>query len=396
MNIKHNFFGIFGVLIVSASIVASLLFGVNSAYAWCDRNNVEIEDVCGADNYDSMPDKRGVSYDEYKGMAQSCMDGNQAGPNFPKSRGACLDAASSCIQKSIDLNKCNGDNMATMATKTQCNAGKLSSGGGVLHCDRMQEMQEQAFNEAAAAAAEDAEQHCSISNGATARQTIEQKEACKKAVADACNSQSVPNYSDGRAYNEYGFSQYQDCLNKALKTTAKNEAECDARGGTWQQGTLPAGVQGPASYECVDKSPTNSTKCSDGSTPDPKTGKCANGTNPTGTSPGEANKTGNEGECGDARLVFFPASSIPGCSEDAGIGPIGGVLKFVMTILSVGVGIVAVGGVVYGSLLYAGARDDGGQTEQAMTIIRNVVIGVLLYIFMITILNWLVPGGVIG
>lgn len=69
-------------------------------------------------------------------------------------------------------------------------------------------------------------------------------------------------------------------------------------------------------------------------------------------------------------------------------------LKQIILIVSIGVGIVAVGGIVYGSLLYASARDNQAQTQKAITIISSVVIGLLLYVFMTAILNWLILGGV--
>lgn len=95
------------------------------------------------------------------------------------------------------------------------------------------------------------------------------------------------------------------------------------------------------------------------------------------------------GQCGKAKTVLIPCTG-------AGLEGIGSVLKLVLNILSVGIGIVAVGGIVYGAILYTSARDNSGQTQQAIGIIRNVVIGLLLYIFMVSILNWLVPGGVVG
>jgi hypothetical protein len=64
--------------------------------------------------------------------------------------------------------------------------------------------------------------------------------------------------------------------------------------------------------------------------------------------------------------------------------------------MTVIIGIVAVGGIAYAAILYASARDNQNQVNEAMTIIRNIVIGILLYGFTIVIINWLIPGGVIG
>jgi hypothetical protein len=68
-----------------------------------------------------------------------------------------------------------------------------------------------------------------------------------------------------------------------------------------------------------------------------------------------------------------------------------GIIRF----LSAGVGIAVVGGIVYGGILYLTARDNASQIQQAITVIINAVIGLLLYILMFAILNFLIPGGIL-
>ncbi|MDN5835465.1 MAG: hypothetical protein L0H36_02400 [bacterium] len=74
--------------------------------------------------------------------------------------------------------------------------------------------------------------------------------------------------------------------------------------------------------------------------------------------------------------------------------PVWGILIMTIKIMSVGVGILAVGGLVWGGILYASAGDRAEQVKQAITIITNVVIGLLLFVFLAAIVNFLVPGGV--
>lgn len=57
------------------------------------------------------------------------------------------------------------------------------------------------------------------------------------------------------------------------------------------------------------------------------------------------------------------------------------------------VGLAAVAGVVYGSVLYTSAGGSAEQVKKAMGIITNVVIGVIAYALMFAGLNFLVPGG---
>lgn len=69
-------------------------------------------------------------------------------------------------------------------------------------------------------------------------------------------------------------------------------------------------------------------------------------------------------------------------------------LILILNILTVGIGIVAVGMVGYAGFLYATAGDSAEQTKNAKEMIRNVVIGIILYGVMYVGLNFLIPGGV--
>lgn len=69
-------------------------------------------------------------------------------------------------------------------------------------------------------------------------------------------------------------------------------------------------------------------------------------------------------------------------------------LKNILYFLAGGVGLAVVGGIVTGSYLYITARADAGQTKKGQMIILNSVIGLLLFIFMYAILQFLIPGGV--
>jgi hypothetical protein len=105
-------------------------------------------------------------------------------------------------------------------------------------------------------------------------------------------------------------------------------------------------------------------------------------------STGNNGKTTGQGSCGEGDKVKYVLIPCTGKGGEA----IASVLKLFIGILSLGVGITAVGGIAYGSILYAGARDNSGQVQQAITIIRTVLVGVLLYVLMVAILGWLVPG----
>ena len=77
--------------------------------------------------------------------------------------------------------------------------------------------------------------------------------------------------------------------------------------------------------------------------------------------------------------------------EDNGVW---GLLLIVLNIMTAGVGIVAVGGIVYGSILYTTAGGSTEQVKKAIGVIRNVVIGLIAFVGMYAFLNFLIPGGI--
>lgn len=69
-------------------------------------------------------------------------------------------------------------------------------------------------------------------------------------------------------------------------------------------------------------------------------------------------------------------------------------LIWIINILTIGIGVAAVGAIVFAGFLYTTARDDAGQVKKSLEIIRNTVIGLIVYAFMYAILQYLIPGGI--
>ncbi len=65
----------------------------------------------------------------------------------------------------------------------------------------------------------------------------------------------------------------------------------------------------------------------------------------------------------------------------------------IFNFFAVGIGILTVIGIILGGIKYITANGNSSQAEQGITIIVNAVIGLLLFIFMFSLINWLVPGG---
>ncbi|MFZ1301904.1 MAG: hypothetical protein WAQ27_05020 [Candidatus Microsaccharimonas sp.] len=70
------------------------------------------------------------------------------------------------------------------------------------------------------------------------------------------------------------------------------------------------------------------------------------------------------------------------------------ILLTIINILTAGVGVIALGGIVYGSILYTSAGGNQEQVKKAMGIFSNVVIGVVAFAGMWALLNFIIPGGV--
>lgn len=99
------------------------------------------------------------------------------------------------------------------------------------------------------------------------------------------------------------------------------------------------------------------------------------------------------GQCGEVQTSIITCSANNN-STNVTDNAIWKILLLVLNIMTAGVGILAVAGIVYGSILYTSAGDRADQTKKAIGVITNVVIGVIAYALMYLVLNFLIPGGI--
>lgn len=71
-------------------------------------------------------------------------------------------------------------------------------------------------------------------------------------------------------------------------------------------------------------------------------------------------------------------------------------IQTVLDFLSVGVGIVVVGVIIWGGIQYAMAGDSPEAIGKAKSRIVNGLIALLAFIFLFAFVQWLVPGGIFG
>jgi hypothetical protein len=100
--------------------------------------------------------------------------------------------------------------------------------------------------------------------------------------------------------------------------------------------------------------------------------------------------------CGKVKTSVIGGAVCNGAGEGntAETSTIWRLLIAVLNIMTAGIGIAAVGGIVYGALLYTTAENKPDQTKKAIGIITNVVIGLVTYGLMYVFINFLIPGGV--
>jgi hypothetical protein len=125
-----------------------------------------------------------------------------------------------------------------------------------------------------------------------------------------------------------------------------------------------------------------------------QTGPCSDSTDPyEGMNPGTDKKKQEEyqKQYGHAYAKCKDGSNPNDAVNNSGIW---GVLLLILNIMTTGVGVLAVAGVVYGSVLYASAGDSAEQVKKAKGIILNVVIGLIAFGLMYALLNFLIPGGI--
>lgn len=368
-----------------------------------------------------------MDFDAFEGVVKSCMDGNATGLDIGIEKGGCADASLSCLSKIVNTKNCTGDVLASMVSNrnwaednTGCNEGKLTSSGSD-NCTVLAKANKAAIDDYKDDVVKKAEDSCTIPTTGSQGDKVRAKEACSSSIKTACPQPALND--NGTLKNDSDYTGYKNCLNNALKTTAKDGNECQGRGGIWvgqdysdvskgcknnysdltNEPACKAGggtwtkiddASNPNHWECEPPSDKNndntdknnncdsssqSTECTvdgaNGNVGDPVEGSCGH----RGKNPNDVIKT-NLISCdtsGDAYQVL------------------GDVLKIGVRVLTVLVGIAAVAGIVWESLQYARAQDDQSIVSHARDRIRDIVIGLFVYGFMIAIINWLVPGGVI-
>ena len=112
------------------------------------------------------------------------------------------------------------------------------------------------------------------------------------------------------------------------------------------------------------------------------------------TPAGILQQTGNSSKsCGSIQTAYFACGGNGQTIENSGFW------QMIQTVLNVLLGIIAiaaVGGLVYGGIRYSKAQDDSNEVIAARNIVKNVIIGLVLYVAMWALIEYLIPGGILS
>jgi len=385
----------------------------------------EGDDQCDIDNQNTAT-SRGMDTQQYINTLSACTGSHTITGSGIKivntvivnvGNGACSNAIASCAEHHLVISDCSDANyIAEIAT---CNNGDVSASGnngfGSIPCGtenvanfykneqglgkitlNSDYNQQQVDNYAKA--------ECTVGNGYDNKA---KQDACKQTIKSQMDDcwNSVGGVDSSKYYDANNGSVTNDVLKQCMVKSADNQAACTARGGS--TAVFTPGNNGDATHPstvgtCTVPPVKNSaTDCTDhgGGTADPKTGLC-----PDGSKPGDASTIQNkglptsDGKCGTTNGKAGGTAiktNIISCGSDNGATAIGDILKIGVFILTAIVGVLAVGGLAWASIQYAQAGDNQGTVSEAKNMIQNIIIGIILYGFLIAIVNFLLPGGLI-
>jgi hypothetical protein len=189
----------------------------------------------------------------------------------------------------------------------------------------------------------------------------------------------------------FGYILVLSITNVFLSTmifAAETQAVCESSGGEWstkyEGSTLTTRCYCPANQTYGANGCFNSSRGSSGSTAEPV-----------------AFVTGaEEGEywCGSGSNKVITSINF-GCKgeqlEATGvqINPVVDMAFALFRFLSAGVGLVLIGSIIISGIQYASSKGNPQAVEASIKRVTNTVIGLILFIFMFALANYLVPGG---
>ncbi len=141
---------------------------------------------------------------------------------------------------------------------------------------------------------------------------------------------------------------------------------------------------------CADKRGSALESCKK-KTAQPLAGRSAGASTNTGQNSGTGfPKTEKNGKCGTGDNAVETNFDF-GCSGTG--NPIQDVAYTIIRFLSIGVGIVLVASIIYAGIMYSSSEGSPEATASAKKRVQNAVAGLIFYMFIFALVQYLVPGG---
>ncbi len=395
---------------------------------------------CYKQNYDSMsPEAKewAGSYQDYMQSVKDCedTDGSVQAP-------ACANAIVSCTGYAINWREqCGNTSEKGLVDQIAENCHEAGYYGQVDDDNRCNVIGKANDDELTSIEEE------LIGNFNCNQANLDEAQACREiyqqAIISCAQQYGIDTTGSGRAHvnqdtnNEYGHTnlgdltpqQYESCIYDRTRENVNNEPLCTSLGGIWIDSNTPdpgdpngnvvergcynqqSDLINPAACEqgggtWTDNTPNNPNDNDWGCRPPPEAGPCdgRGGVDPNDSTKcldgSEVENAGGPSQtdsplvpntrCGKARVNLLA------CGTDEGNLAFQNLLKIAAIVLSFAVGAAAVAGLAWASVLYAKAEDNEGNVAASKELIRNIVIGLLLYVLLLALVNWLVPGGLFG
>lgn len=379
--------------------------------------------------YQNIPPhlRQGITQDQMVDMARACRNHDSNG--LGKHEGGCVNAAATCIERLYNVADCTNKPQILTEMVDDCNDGKGMSNAP---CQIIINENNNALREVHDRTVAEARETCVVPADGTgangARNECEQAVCSYTFDANGCDDYGPCKrpYEPTRVSNRYrnevaeDIKEYEDCMDAALVTASKNPEECQRRGGIYMheetagpngENVVPAGCK----YQATDLINEEACKAAGkgfiwkqekgANTPNNKSDdvwRCEDPNNPDGKDDDNDKETlagvvdGNLGDKVTGQCGEEARTNLIRCETEGGAAAFNNVLRIFVIVLSFGIGIAAIGGLAFSAIQYAQASDNEGSVSAARERIRNIVIGLFLYGFLLAIVNWLIPGGMFG
>ncbi len=186
---------------------------------------------------------------------------------------------------------------------------------------------------------------------------------CVKEISDKCS-------------NKVGSADVNKCYNDVKKRYDNVIKECENK-------RSPSGCDKKVKEKCKDKKGKDLDKCQEK--------EAANFSPPL--SLGGSEGTHQCGKGPDAVKTRFDFGCVGNASQKP-IGPIEDLVYALVRFLSYGVGLAIVGSIIVAGIQYSTSEGNPEATQASKNRIQSAVVGLVIYIFAFSLLQYLVPGGI--